>query len=147
MNVLPPALLRAYEETEYHVGGDTPLVLRIGQHSAALKALHQRYAVACSAVLTAANPHSQLRDPASNALRQRGLAHDIAALGLPCVDARGQHPANGWPAEASFWVPGIDIRMARQLGMRWEQNAFVFCSADAVARLVLPGCGKPGSKA
>jgi len=133
-------LLRAYQETEYRVGAAAPggaFVLRIGAASDALRALHQHFGVACSAFLTAANPHSRMTDDATNAERLRHLHAHLEALGLSCIDGVGQHPGNGWPGEASLLVPGLDLATARRLGERWAQNAIVWSGADAVPQLIL----------
>jgi hypothetical protein len=129
--------LRAYRETHYRVLGDAPMTLRIDQPSAALAALHQALGVDCSAFITAANPFSRHCDDDANARRQQTLARDIAGMGLRAMEAAGEHPSNGWPAEPSFLVPGLSRANARALGEKYQQNALVWCGADAVPRLVL----------
>lgn len=131
------ATLRAYRETHYRVLGDMPMTLRIDEASAALAALHRAHGVASSAFITAANPFSQHCDDAANARRQQALAQDMAQMGLRAIDAAGEHPSNGWPAEASLLVPGLSLEDARRLGEKYEQNAVVWSDADAVPRLVL----------
>jgi hypothetical protein len=131
------ATLRAYRETEYRVHGDAPLVLKIDEPSAPLAALHARLQVASSAFITAANPFSQTCDPLRNDARQRALADELARLGYTAIPGIGQHPANGWPGEPSFLVPGISLDAARALGTKHGQNAIVWSSADAVPQLIL----------
>lgn len=137
MSTLPRHLLQAYAQTHYRVDAATPFTLRIGVASAALLALHRRHGVACSAFITAANPRSQASDATTNADRLQRLRAHVNALGLPCIDGVGQHPSNGWPAEASLLVLGLDLDTARRLGERWDQNAIVWSGADAAPQLIL----------
>ncbi|WP_454734649.1 DUF3293 domain-containing protein [Cupriavidus necator] len=135
--VIDDATLRAYRETQYRVLGDMPMTLRIDQASPRLAALHRAHGVASSAFITAANPFSQRCDDAANARRQQALAQDVARMGWRAIDAAGEHPSNGWPAEPSLLVPGLSLEDARRLGEKYEQNAVVWSGADAVPRLVL----------
>nr|WP_218959681.1 DUF3293 domain-containing protein [Cupriavidus sp. IK-TO18] len=129
--------MQAYRETHYRVLGGTPMTLRVDQASAPLATLHQALGVACSGFITAANPFSQRCDDNANAARQQALAQDLAQMGLRAIEAAGEHPANGWPAEPSFLVPGLSLEGARSLGGKYGQNAVVWSGADAVPRLVL----------
>ncbi|QEZ45433.1 DUF3293 domain-containing protein [Cupriavidus oxalaticus] len=135
--VIDAATLQAYRETHYRVLGDAPMILRVDQASVPLATLHQALGVTCSAFITAANPFSQRCDDNANAARQQALAQDVAEMGLRSMAAAGEHPANGWPAEPSFLVPGLSLADARRLGERFGQNAVVWSGADAVPRLVL----------
>ncbi|CAJ91434.1 DUF3293 domain-containing protein [Cupriavidus necator] len=136
-SAIDDATLQAYRETHYRVLGDLPMVLRVDQPSAPLAALHRALGVAASAFITAANPFSLRCDDDTNAKRQQALAQDLARMGLRAIEAAGEHPRNGWPAEPSFLVPGLSLADARALGEKYEQNAVVWSGADAVPRLVL----------
>jgi len=144
MTAIPPELLAAYRETGYHVGGDAPFVLRIGESSPLLLRLHALHRVRCSAFITAANPHSLRCGAAVNARRQRQLAAQLRRTGLVFMAGEGRHPTNGWPAEASFLVLGLARRAAEKLAARWGQNALVFCADDAIPRLLPLTCGQAG---
>jgi hypothetical protein len=109
----------------------------VGQASAELLAAHKRRKTHCSAFLTACNPLSRTFDAASNAERQAALAQELNNRGLAFESGIGQHPSNGWPGEESFLVYGLELEAAKALGMRIEQNAFVWCGADAVPQLIL----------
>jgi len=136
-SAIDAATLQAYRETHYRVLGDLPMILLVDQPSAPLAALHRALGVASSAFITAANPFSLRCDDDANARRQQALARDVAKMGLRTIEAAGEHPANGWPAEPSFLVPGLSLEDARALGEKYEQNAVVWSGADAVPRLVL----------
>jgi hypothetical protein len=102
-----------------------------------LAALHRSLGVASSAFITAANPFSQRCNDNANARRQQALAQDVAQMGLVAIEAAGEHPSNGWPAEPSFLVPGLSLADARVLGEKYGQNAVVWSGVDGVPRLVL----------
>ena len=53
------------------------------------------------------------------------------------IDGIGCDPSGCWPGEASCLVLGLSIDIARALGTEFEQNAIVWCGADAVPELVL----------
>jgi glycine/D-amino acid oxidase-like deaminating enzyme len=131
------ALLRAYRETEYHVHASTPFTLRIGVRNAELHALHEAHGVRASAFVTACNPRSEALSTAENATRQQQLREAVRQFGLTCLDGAGQHPTNGWPAEPSLLILGLDRAAAEQLGRRFEQNAIVWIAADAIPVLVV----------
>ena len=129
--------LRAYEETHYRVLGSPPFTLRIGAPSAELAALHRRHAVDSSTFVTAYNPFSQTLTEADNNTRHERLLEDVAVKRRPHLDGIGEHPGNGWPGERSLLVLGADLKTARELGERWEQNAIVWAGSDAVPQLIL----------
>lgn len=136
-SIIDAGTLQAYRETEYRVLGEQPLTLRVGQVSAGLLALHKSHKVPCSAFLTACNPFSQRCDDDANASRQAALAGELARRGLAFAAGIGQHPSNEWPGEDSFLVFGLDLKSAKALGARFEQNGFIWSSADAVPQLIL----------
>jgi len=136
MSTLHAELIRAYLETEYRVHGTPGFVLRIGVASPELRALTAQHGVTTSAFLTAWNPQSRALDPKANAARQAELAEEIARLGLVHLPGVGQHPSNGWPAEDSFLVLGLELDAAKALGARFEQYAIVWAGADGVPHLV-----------
>ena len=134
---IPRETIEAYLETHYEVLGDAPATLRPGEFNAALRALHEARHVACSAFITACNPLSKSLDPATNAVLQKTLARELDALGFACIEGVGQHPSNQWPGEASFLVLGMTLDAAKTLGKKYDQNAIVWCGADAVPQLIL----------
>jgi glycine/D-amino acid oxidase-like deaminating enzyme len=112
------------------------MTLLVGQRNQVLAALHEAFGVESSAFITACNPYSHSCDDETNANRQQALADELIVLGLRFVQGVGRHPSSTW-AEPSFLVPGISLEAAKELGARHEQNAIVWCGADAVPELVL----------
>ena len=129
--------LQAYGETEYHVLTKPGFTLHVGILSMPLLLAHRRHGVTCSAFLTACNPLSQLLSAAENQRRMKALRAELAQRSLTFDEGLGEHPTNGWPAEASVLVYGLALQAARSLATRWQQNAIVWCGPDAVPQLVL----------
>jgi hypothetical protein len=136
-SAIDPDTIRAYEETHYRVLGDAPATLRIGIPAPALAELHRAFRVDCSAFVTAANPFSALIDAEANTLRQAAFEDELNREGLRFIEGIGEHPSGHWPGEPSFLVLGLPLDAAKQLGARHEQNAIVWCGADAVPQLIL----------
>ena len=134
---IPRDTIQAYLETHYHVHGDAPTTLQVGEANAKLADLHQAAGVQCSAFVTACNPYSLEQAPEINVARQQALARQLAQRGLTLIDGIGQHPTNGWDGEASFLVLGLTLDDATLLGNEHGQNAIVWSGADAVPRLIL----------
>lgn len=140
-SILSPALLRAYEETHYCINAATPdqaeFVLRVGEVSKPLAAVHKKSGVDCSAFVTACNPWSESLPDAENAMRQARLLQVLRVRSLRWFDGIGQHPSNQWPGESSVLILGLSLVAAKVLAQDFEQNAFVWSGADARPQLVV----------
>lgn len=134
---IAPELIAAYRETHYRVLATPVFTLLIDVHSTGLAELHRARGVDCSAFVTAWNPFSRALDDASNAARQDDLRDTLRRQGREFVEGVGTHPSNAWPGEPSLLVLGITRTDAEALGNRLEQNAIVWCGADARPRLIL----------
>ena len=138
-SAIAPQLLQAYLATEYTVLGQQPFRLRIDTFSPELLAVYHTHGVHCAAFISASNPFSQRLDDTENAKRQREFKQTLAGQGFLCIDGFGQHPepADGWPGEHSFLVPGLSLSDACHFARLYGQNAFLWADARAVAQLVL----------
>ena len=134
---IPAQTLEAYRQSDYRVFATPPFVLRVDEPSAALRAVHARHGVACSAFVSACNPFSHRLEEACNAARHRALQQALARDHLPFIEGAGGHPDNGWPSEPSVLVLALTLQAARALAERLEQNAFLSSASEAVPRLVL----------
>lgn len=128
--------IQAYRETHYCVEGDLPITLRVDQKNDGLAALHKTAGVESSAFVTAWNPYSRKCDDKTNAELQKRLTGELTSRGLRFLNGVGRHPSSDW-AEPSVLVLGVSLEAAKRLGVRYEQNAIVWCGADAVPKLVL----------
>jgi hypothetical protein len=123
----------AYRRAIYRVflphppdGAPRALDLRIDEGSKALAAwLAARHAPGHWAILTACNPASARFTEAQNALRQKALAADLAALGLPFFPGENRDETGQWPMEPAFFIPGLARAEALRLAQKYGQNAFV----------------------
>lgn len=124
--MLDAKLEQAYRNTRYIVdapGG--PIVLRIGEHSAALDALLAELGVTCWTFITASNPRSVKSNNKINNLRNDALSADLRRAGYAVFTGRGVADAGDWPAEYSVLVPGMAAADAVQFGARYGQYAVV----------------------
>ncbi|MBK8967911.1 MAG: DUF3293 domain-containing protein [Saprospiraceae bacterium] len=120
-------LVAAYLRTVYRVQ-DPPFDIHIG---AALPMGLQHWLDARGfetfAFLTAENPAARILPEAENASRQESLRTNL----LPFLP-NGPYPAvhhslnDDWPAENSWWAPGLASEQAVDLGRQYGQNALVY---------------------
>ena len=140
-SILSSELLRSYEETQYCVNAATPdqaeFVLRVGEISKPLAAVHKKSGVDCSAFVTACNPWSESLPDSENAMRQASLLQALRVRSLRWLDGIGQHPGNQWPGEPSVLILGLSLAAAKVLAQDFEQNAFLWSGADAKPQLVV----------
>lgn len=136
-SVLDSTIVQAYRETDYRVLVSPSFSLRVDEYSAELVDLHWCHRVDCSAFVSGCNPFSRLVDEGVNRELQMALAEDLQTRGLVFIRGAGQHPSNGWPAEESFLVLGLELDAAKALGVQYQQNAIVWNGPDGVAQLIL----------
>ena len=91
----------------------------------------------CSAFITACNPFSRFLDAPSNQSRHDQLRRELERRELAFIEGAGEHPANGWPEEASFLVLGISLEDASEIGRQFEQNGIVWSDTNARPQLIL----------
>jgi hypothetical protein len=70
-----------------------------------------------------------------NRQRQAQLRKRLHAFGYDTIAAVARHPANNWPAEPGFWVPGILQWQAHLLAKQFRQNALVYFGSNGVPTL------------
>ena len=136
-SVLPPDLIRAYQETEYRAYAEPPFTLRIGQLSPELAQEYETRKASCCAFLTACNPFSQKLKPEQNAERQEALAKALKSRGLNFLEGLGQHPSNGWEGEPSYLVFDLSLEAAKAMGRSFEQNAVVWVGPEGLPELIV----------
>ncbi len=130
-------LVAAYRETEYQVTEGAPFVLKVDEPCPALLGLYRAKNVSCAAFITACNPFSRELTDSENAVRQTELASELKRRSLSYLEGVGHHPSGDWPGEPSFLALGLALEAAKSLGKAFEQNAIIWCGADAVPNLVL----------
>ena len=126
-----------YRGTLYRVrAGDAGLELHVDVVSHPLALLMRRHGVSTAAYLTACNPYSvrvseEVNRTANEAMRAALLEADAFVFDGEAVD-----PSGRWPGEASFLALGLAFATAREIGVRFRQNAMLFADDDAAPRLV-----------
>lgn len=131
------SIIQAYADTNYIVHFNSQITLRIGIFNPALAELHKTSGVDCSAFITAWNPFSRAVDDQINDTRLSMLKQDLLDLGVAFYDGIGQHPSGTWSGEQSFLVLGLSLDASKSLGIRYEQNAILWCGSDATPQLIL----------
>lgn len=130
--------IKAYEATHYRAGVEPDvLVLRIGQHSAALALHYAETRSDCALFITAFNPLGLEQDDASNKEAHARLGEALHTIASAIIEGEGSDPSGRWRPEKSYLAFGIDIDDARDLGSRFQQDAVVWIGKDAVPKLLL----------
>lgn len=136
---LAPALVAAYQATEFHVFAQPPFALRVDERSEAAAGLAAAHGASCAAFVTAWNPESKPASDATNAEAQRRLVAEVEREGYAWLPGEGRGATGDWPPEASLFVLGLPRGKAKALGRAFRQNAVVWVGADAVPELLLLG--------
>ncbi len=129
-------LIQHYKTAEYHVHNTPPFTLRIDIVSAELQVLYRQHHIHSAAFITAWNPYSQPLSLKENQQRQQILQQMLDTTGITWLRGTGSNTKKTWREESLFAL-GIDKKNARELGERFEQNAIVWCGADAIPALLL----------
>jgi len=134
---IDPSTIDAYLQTDYCVAGNTPLILRIGIPNDSLAMLYKKHRADSAAFITACNPYSRDIGETANAERQANLRAELTRRNLPVLEGVGKHPSGSWPEEPSYLVLSVSLEEAKAIGEKYEQNAIVWCGADAIPELIL----------
>lgn len=130
-------IIEAYQATDFQVNAEQPFTLNIGIPSQPLEVLYKSSRVNSATFITAYNPFSQPLSEDENRLRNGKLIDEIKQRSLKFIAGIGQDPERKWPGEDSILVLGLGLEAAKALGKHYEQNAIVWCDADAVPQLIL----------
>ncbi len=87
--------------------------------------------------ITACNPYGKILTDADNVQRQAVFAQELRQRSLIFLTGIGAHPNENWPGEPSYLILGLSLEAAREMGVTHEQNAIVWCGANAVPDLIL----------
>jgi hypothetical protein len=135
---VPADMVEAYKRTQYLVQSeDGTIALRVGHQSKEMADLIQSAQAIGGAFITAENPFSRALSANENKARQDRLREDLIGLGAAVIAGAGQGEDPAWPAEASWAAIGISRDQARELGIKYQQNAIVWIDASGTAELIL----------
>ena len=136
LEMISKELIQQYEETDYIIDDDPPLILHIGKRNDSLRALFASFSVESGAFLTAWNPDGERLPIDDNYDRQAELLAAIEALRLNYFVGQGVHPSGNWQ-EDSYLVLGISQAEADELGQRFGQLGYVWIANTGVPELRL----------
>jgi hypothetical protein len=134
---IPSELIDAYRATNYRVLGENPFVLKIGQSSVPLKNLYHEHGCRSAAFLTAWNPFSRPTANDENSRLQALLEIELSGVSTALVPGIGEDSSGQWPGEESTLALGLSLSDAKSIGIRFEQNAFVWIDGDANPELLI----------
>jgi len=137
MSEISPLTINAYLETDYHVFCEPSIKLKVDIANDSLAKLFLRFNTNCGVFITAYNPFSSVVSDAVNTIRQAELADEIKRHNLNYFEGLGKHPSAGWVEEPSYFVLGISLEAAKDMGNKYDQNAIVWCGPDTIPELVL----------
>jgi hypothetical protein len=132
-----PALIAAYNATRYRVFADETFDLRIGQKSNQLSSLYQKHDCLSALLITAWNPYSAVTSEGDNRAAQDRLESKLLAGSVPFITAIGQDAKLKWPGEESVLALGLSLDAAKNLGIKFRQNAIVWSDQDAIPKLIM----------
>ena len=136
-SILDPLLIKAYQAANYYVRSAQPFTLQIGKVSDGVIDLCRRYGLSSATFITAYNPFGEVLTDKENQQRNKQLKLEVNALDLPLIKGFGQDKLGEWGQEDSFLIFGLDLETAKAIGIKYEQNAIVWCGEDAIPRLML----------
>ena len=137
-SVIAKDLIASYLHANYQIGADPDSIfLRIDQYSKPLAKLLIASGQSCAAIISAYNPCSRRLSNEKNCAAHESLRNLLHRHSYPIIECLNTDPADIWPAEKSFFVPGLDLNSAQTLGQQFDQNAIVWIGSDAIPRLIL----------
>ncbi len=134
--MLTDELRRAYQNTDFHVFADEPLVLRPGETCPDADKLLVDAGQTYAAVLTAWNPRSAETDRRVNEAAQACLEEKLSGLELSAIPAEGRGRDGNWPPEPSLFILGATPGIAQQLAHEFRQAAWLQYVHGEPARIV-----------
>lgn len=87
-------------------------------------------------ILTAWNPRSKSLSSEENKERNNKLYLNLKNNKYVIYKALGQRIDASWPAEESFFIPGVTKETAEQFSVEYEQNAYVWVESEKTASLI-----------
>lgn len=131
-------LISGYRGADYQIGADSDSIsLRIDQYSESLAKHLTASKHPCAAIISAYNPYSQLQSNEKNLASHESLNNYLGRHSYLRIESLNIDPTDRWPTEKSFFVPGLDLDIAKSLGRQFNQNAIIWIDSDAIPRLTL----------
>ncbi|MFT6433622.1 MAG: hypothetical protein ACJAVI_001664 [Candidatus Azotimanducaceae bacterium] len=129
-------LTKKYNETDYFVDDDPPLLFHIGTQNDGLRILFASFNVESAAFVTAWNPRGTQLSLDENYDRQDELLNDIAHRRLNYFVGRGDSPTGDW-SEDSYLILGVNLDDALEIANKFDQHALVWIPVSGVPELII----------
>lgn len=130
-------LSNAYYASKYSVflNEDKELILFASGISEYVRDFLLSHQAESCAFITAYNPESKSLSDIENTRRHADL---LAHLGgkWPLYLGEGKSKKGNWPAELSVLIVGVSLEEAREIALKYEQNAFVFAYDTGKSELI-----------
>ena len=91
--------------------------------------------VSCGAFITAYNPLGKIQDQNANDLAHAELGELISSLDCSFIESAGGDMTGNWPAELSYFVLGMNLLIAEEVGRKFNQDAILWAGDDATPQL------------
>lgn len=131
-------LEKAYLDTTYSVLVDGEKYdIKIGkQIPSVINCLFENENEKSAVILTAWNPRSKALSLEENKERNNKLHSYLKNNKYIIYKALGQGKDASWPAEESFFIPGVTRETAEQYAVEYGQYAYVWCEIEKPASLI-----------
>jgi hypothetical protein len=127
-------LLQAYLNTTYQLD-DLNIKIRIGQIDERLEGFLEEHGCNEWAFITAYNPRSVELSDDENSKRHQELKKDVSCLTFFEGQGVGEDPT--WKPERSLLILGLSRQSAKELGLKYGQNAVVIGKKGISAELLI----------
>ena len=134
---IPESLINAFRRTDYEVHTNPQFTLKVGEFCSALENLFRESNLSTGCFITACNPESTKLSIEQNALLQETLHSDLVSRNLHIIKGLGSDPSGEWEGEPSFLTIGISFSNAKSLGIKYKQNAIIWCDKWCTPELLL----------
>lgn len=134
---LPKRLIDAFRTADYEVHTNPKFVLQVGKFCFDLENLFREFNLSTGCFITACNPKSAELSKEQNTLLQETLHSDLVTQNLQIIKGLGSDPSGEWRGEPSFLAMGISFSHAKSLGIKYEQNAILWCDQRCIPELIL----------
>jgi hypothetical protein len=134
---IPMPEVRAYQDSDFHIDGEAPFVMRVGEHCEALVEVYRAAGAQSCAYISACNPCGESAEAGTNEERHSAFTQLLRARSIAFLTGAALDPRGKYPPEPGCMIAGLTLDAATAIGAELHQNAIVFCGADRIPKLVL----------